>query len=213
VRLRSVSAFALATIVATAGFGADGRPIDAQRSTLTVRVYKSGLFSAFADNHVIRAPIASGSISLEGPLAVEISVRSTSLTVLDPDASAGTRAEVQARMLGPEVLDTAKYPDITFASTAVTAVGADGWTVTGNLTLHGQVRPTTFTVTRQDGRFRGGVPLKQTDFGIRPIRIMGGTVNVKDEVKIEFDIVPAGPGAAEPSAPAKRTAAAPWPLS
>jgi hypothetical protein len=47
----------------------------------------------------------------------------------------------------------------------------------------------TFAVTRQDGRFRGSVPLKQTDFGIRPIRIMGGTVNVKDELKVEFDIV------------------------
>ena len=188
-RFRSVSAFALVTIAVTAGFGADERPIDAQRSTLTVRVYKSGLFSAFADNHVIRAPVASGSISLDGPLAVEISVRSAGLTVLDPDASADTRAEVQGRMLGPEVLDTARYPDITFASTAVTAVGADRWTVTGNLTLHGQTRSTTITVTRQDGRFRGGVPLRQTDFGIRPIRIMGGTVNVKDEVKVEFDIV------------------------
>jgi hypothetical protein len=189
VSVRSVSAFALVTIAATAGFGAGERPIDAQRSTLTVRVYKSGLFSAFADNHVIRAPIASGSISPDGPLAVEISVRSAGLTVLDPDASAGTRAEVQARMLGPEVLDTARYPDITFASTAVTAAGADRWTVTGNLTLHGQTRSTTVTVTRQDGRFRGSVPLKQTDFGIRPIRIMGGTVNVKDELKVEFDIV------------------------
>jgi hypothetical protein len=27
-------------------------------------------------------------------------------------------------------------------------------------------------------------------FGISPIRIVGGTVKVKDEVKIEFDILP-----------------------
>lgn len=186
---RSVSALALVTIAATAGFGADERPIDAQRSTLTVRVYKSGLFSAFADNHVIRAPIASGSITLDGALAVQIGVQSAALTVLDPDASASTRAEVQARMLGPEVLDSGTYPDIRFASTAVAAVNADRWSVTGNLTLHGQTRSMTFAVTRQDGRFRGSVPLKQTDFGIRPIRIMGGTVNVKDELKVEFDIV------------------------
>ena len=186
---RSVSAFALVTIVATAGFGADERPIDAQRSTLTVRVYKSGLFSAFADNHVIRAPIASGSLTLDGALAVQIGVQSAALTVLDPDASVSTRAEVQARMLGPEVLDSGTYPDIRFASTAVAVVNADRWSVTGNLTLHGQTRSMTFAVTRQDGRFRGSVPLKQTEFGIRPIRIMGGTVNVKDELKVEFDIV------------------------
>ena len=202
-RFRFVSAFALATIAATAGLGADGRPIDAQRSTLTVRVFKSGLFSAFADNHVVRAPIATGSISLDGTLAVEIGVRSAGLTVLDPDASAATRAEVQAKMLGPEVLDSARYPDIRFASTEVAVASADRWTVTGLLTLHGQTRSTTFTVTRQDGRFRGTVALKQTDFGIRPIRIMGGTVNVRDEVKVEFDIVPVSPGAAESSTPAK----------
>ena len=135
VRFRFVSAFALATIAATAGLGADGRPIDAQRSTLTVRVFKSGLFSAFADNHVVRAPIATGSISLDGTLAVEIGVQSAGLTVLDPDASAATRAEVQAKMLGPEVLDSARYPDIRFASTEVAVVSADRWTVTGLLTL------------------------------------------------------------------------------
>jgi hypothetical protein len=31
--------------------------------------------------------------------------------------------------------------------------------------------------------------LKQSAFGIEPIRIAGGTVKVKDEVKVEFDIV------------------------
>jgi hypothetical protein len=39
------------------------RPGDAARSTLTVLVYKSGLLSALADNHVINAPIASGAIT------------------------------------------------------------------------------------------------------------------------------------------------------
>jgi hypothetical protein len=34
--------------------------------------------------------------------------------------------------------------------------------------------------------------LRQSDFGILPISIAGGTVKVKDEVTIEFDIVTAG---------------------
>jgi hypothetical protein len=34
------------------------------------------------------------------------------------------------------------------------------------------------------------VTLKQSDFGIRPISIVGGTVKVKDELKVEFDVVP-----------------------
>jgi hypothetical protein len=44
-------------------------------------------------------------------------------------------------------------------------------------------------VALQDGRYRGTVVLKQRDFGITPISIAGGTVKVKDELKVEFDIV------------------------
>ena len=39
---------------------AASQPIDTERSTLTVRVYKSGVFSAFAHDHEIRAPIEEG---------------------------------------------------------------------------------------------------------------------------------------------------------
>jgi len=35
--------------------------------------------------------------------------------------------------------------------------------------------------------------LKQTDFGIKPVTIAGGTVKVKDELTIEFDIVARSP--------------------
>ena len=190
VSFRSLSvALALWTLAATVAPGAETQPIDVEHSTLTVLVYKSGLFSAFADDHVIRAPIASGFISADAPFGVEISVRSANLKVLDPRLAVSKRAEVQARMLGSEVLDSAKYPDIIFASTAIESVGTDRWTVTGRLTIHGVTRPTTFSVAQQDGRYRGTAVLKQRDFGIEPISIAGGTVKVKDELKVEFDIV------------------------
>ena len=170
---------------------AQTRPINLEKSTLTVLVYKSGLFSAFADDHTISAPLASGALSEAAvPLSIEIAVRAASLKVLDPKLSESRRAEVQTRMLSPEVLDPAKYADITFASTAVVPAGADKWTVTGQLTIHGQARTITFPVARQDGAYRGTVPVKQSDFGISPISIGGGTVKVKDEVKVQFEIVP-----------------------
>ncbi len=186
---KSSVALALWTVAATAALGAENHTIDAEHSTLTVFVDKSGFLSAFADDHVIRAPIASGSISSDTSLVVEVSVRSANLKVLDPSLPADKRAEVQARMLGPEVLDSMKYPDITFISTAIESVGADRWMVTGRLTIHGETRPTRFAVVQENGRFRGTVGLKQSDFGIQPISILGGTVRVKDELKVEFDIV------------------------
>jgi polyisoprenoid-binding protein YceI len=187
-RLKSSAAVVLLSVVGTT-LGAEPRPIDVEHSTLTVFVYKSGLFSAFADDHVIRAPIASGSISADAPLAVDVSVRSANLKVLDPKLAADKRADVQARMLGREVLDSGKFPDITFRSTAIEPAGAGRWTVTGRLTIHGETRPATFSVVRQDGRYRGTATLKQRDFGIEPITVAGGAVKVKDEVKVEFDIV------------------------
>jgi YceI-like domain len=189
VSFRSLVVFVVSTIAATVTLGAESRPIDVERSTLTVLVYKSGVFSAFADDHVIRAPIASGSVSADAPRGVDISVRSGTLTVLDPKLASGKRAEIQTRMLGPEVLDSAKFPEIVFASTSIEPAGADRWTVTGRLTIHGVTRPTTLSVVQKDGRYRGTLVLKQRDFGIEPISIVGGTVKVKDELKIEFDIV------------------------
>ena len=189
ISFRSSVVLVLWTVAATATPGAETRPIDAGRSTLTVLVYKSGLFSAFAADHVIQAPIATGSVSPDAPLGVEISVQSANLQVLDPGLAAGSRAEVLARMLGPEVLDSARYPDIVFTSTAIESVGPDRWTVTGRLSIHGVTRPTTFSVALRDGRYRGTAVLKQRDFGIEPISIVGGTVRVKDELKVEFDIV------------------------
>lgn len=176
-------------VLACAALAAQSQPIDTERSTLTVFAYKSGLFSAFADDHIVRAPIAGGSISVNGNAAVDIKVRSADLVALDPNLSASKRAEVQARMVGPEVLDVTQYPDITFASTSIQQAGAGRATVAGRLTLHGTTKPITFTVARQDGHYRGTVLLKQSDFGIKPISIVGGTVKVKDELKVEFDIV------------------------
>jgi hypothetical protein len=46
-------------------------------------------------------------------------------------------------------------------------------------------------VARENGRYTGRATLRQTDFAIAPISIAGGTVKVKNEISIEFDIVTA----------------------
>ncbi len=170
---------------------ANGQPraIDTQRSTLTVRVDKAGFLSAFGHNHEITAPIARGSVDPAGR-QVELSVKTGSLQVRDPEASEKDRAEIQKTMLGPEVLDAARYPEIIFRSTAVEAAGSASWNVEGTLELHGQRRPVTVEVRQANGHYIGTAHLKQTSFGITPVKVAGGTVRVKDEVRIEFDIQP-----------------------
>ena len=162
------------------------RPIDTG-SKLLVHAFKSGLFSGLADNHDIEAPISEGTID-EGGLRVRFVVESSAMKVLDPKLSEDKRKEVQDRMQGPEVLSSARFPKITFESTKVERTGQGMLRVDGRLSLHGVTRPVTVSVKTENGRYVGTSMLSQRQFGITPISIAGGTVKVKDELKIEFDI-------------------------
>jgi polyisoprenoid-binding protein YceI len=164
------------------------RTIDTERSAMTVRVYKSGLFSSFGHDHEIRAPIKDGAFD-EEKSTVWFVVEARSLQVRDSDASEKDRAEIQATMLGPKVLDSEKFREIRFHSTEINHHSNDQWTVHGNLTLHGQTRPVQAEVERKNDGYRGSARLRQKDFGITPVSIAGGSVKVKDEVRIEFEIV------------------------
>ena len=44
-------------------------------------------------------------------------------------------------------------------------------------------------VVGSDGKYHGEVLIKQRDFGIEPIKVAGGAVKVKDELKVQFEIV------------------------
>jgi len=171
---------------------AQQRPIDTQRSTMTVRVFKSGLFSAFADNHVIKAPVSDGVVEESSTSRVALVVDVSQMRVWDPGLSQTQRDDVQRRMLGPQVLDASRFTQIRFESTAVEQRGTDRWVVHGTLGLHGQTRPITVIVSRERGHYKGETTLLQSDFGITPISIAGGTVRVKDQLAIEFDIVTVG---------------------
>lgn len=56
------------------------------------------------------------------------------------------------------------------------------------MTLHGETRPVEADVREAEGHYTGTVQLRQTEFGIKPVKVAGGTVRVKDEVGIDFDI-------------------------
>lgn len=185
---RTLGVFVWACLILSTPATPGGRPIDISHSSLHVHVHKSGLFSAFAHNHDVEAPIDSGEVIETGTPLVELRADARKLRVLDLEVSADTRAEVQKTMQGPQVLDTNRYPEIRFRSTTIQSAGTDHWLVTGNLELHGQTRPITVEVTLKGGLYRGSAVLKQTMFGITPVTVAGGTVKVKDDLKIDFQI-------------------------
>jgi polyisoprenoid-binding protein YceI len=177
---------AIAGLMFVMGVSAQQRNIDTQKSTLTIHVGKTGVFSGLGHEHEVSAPIHSGTADTGPHPAVEIHVDARELRVIDKGESDKDRAEVQATMLGPEVLDSEHHQEIVFKSTGADPTGQGRWTLRGNLTLRGLTRPVTVQVTLKDGRYTGETTVKQTDFGIKPPGVSG--VRAKDEVRIEFDV-------------------------
>jgi polyisoprenoid-binding protein YceI len=66
-------------------------------------------------------------------------------------------------------------------------------TLTGKLNLHGVEKQVSFPlrVRAEAGQVwaQGEVSVLQTDYGITPVKVGGGSVKVKDELKISFTIV------------------------
>jgi polyisoprenoid-binding protein YceI len=166
---------------------AQPRAIDIEKSVMTVRVYKAGLLSGLGHEHEISAPLAGGTVDMTSH-RVELHTNARSLRVVDQGISDKDRAEIQSNMLGPPVLDADLFPEIVFRSTNAASAGNGYWTVNGNLTLHGQTHAAILNVPEAAGHFTGVTRLKQSDFGITPIKVAGGAVRVKDEIQIEFDI-------------------------
>ena len=188
VRLSALASALLFAMTLWAADAAATKTIDIGKSVMTVRVFKAGLFSAFGHEHEISAPIQQGSFT-EGNPWVELTVDARKLRVMDKDVSDKDRAEIQQTMLGPKVLDSEKYPEIRFRSTQVDRLGEDKWIVHGDLTVRGQTRPVKVQVEGQNGHYRGAVELKQKDFGITPVTVGGGVVKVKNEFRVEFEVL------------------------
>jgi polyisoprenoid-binding protein YceI len=172
-----------------------------KQSAITIKVFKSGLFSGFAHNHVVIAPIDRATIDTAKP-AAEITVVTKEMKVTDPEVSDKDRAEIQSTMLGSKVLDQEKYPAIHFRSSRIEQTGPQHYRVAGTLELHGAKQEITLEVTGGPEHFHGATKLKQSDYGIKPISLFGGSVKVKDELELEFDVYTAAPAASAP--PAKK---------
>jgi hypothetical protein len=176
-------------MVAAAPLVAQEKAIDTQRSTITIHVGKSGLFSAAAHDHTISAPISSGAILESGTTPhIEFRVETAKMTVQpDPKIDAKDQATIQTHM-EEMTLETKTFPEIAFRSSRVQKLADGQWTVDGDLSLHGVTKAVSLTVKKSGESWTTHTVLKQTDFGIKPLSVGGGTIKVKNEVEIDFQI-------------------------
>jgi polyisoprenoid-binding protein YceI len=118
------------------------------------------------------------------------------------DASTiNTRVDKRDQHLkGPDFFDVAKYPTITFKSTAVKRVAAGKYKVTGDLTMHGVTKPVVLDVDSPAKELkdpmghlaRGATAttkLNRKDFGLNWNKALeAGGVLVGDEVDVTIDL-------------------------
>lgn len=173
--------------------------LDAGQSRFTVQAFAEGLFSSFGHDPVIAIRDFAGDVEFTSDTLTEASVRmkimADSLAVGE-EVKEKDRLEIE-RMMREDVLETAQYPEIVFVSTNVAASrlgqGRYRARIIGDLTLRGITQNNLWInpevkMSGDSLRAHGEFTLKQTDFGIKPIKVAGGTLKVKNELKFSFDI-------------------------
>jgi polyisoprenoid-binding protein YceI len=105
----------------------------------------------------------------------------SSISVTLPLEGLDTRVtKLDAELRGPDFLDAAKYPTITFKSSKVEKTSETGLRITGNLTVHGVTRPVTLdakvnkiglfeipgVIKAQAAGFDATTVIKRSDFGV-----------------------------------------------
>ncbi|NKZ07740.1 YceI family protein [Actinomadura latina] len=156
---------------------------------LLVRTGRSGLGRRAGHDLTIEATRWSARVEAREPLdasSAEVTVEVDALEVREGTGgalplSAGDRADITKNLR--KVLDTARYPQITFVSTAV---GDDG--IEGDLTIMGRTKPVRIGATRDGDRVRGTVTVTQSRWGIKPYSAFFGALRLADDVEVEFDL-------------------------
>jgi len=173
--------------------------IDTRVSQFTVQAFASGLISAVAHSPRIAIRDWAGEASfVPGTLKdakLVVRVKAASLEVLD-EIRDQDRRELQ-RVMNNEVLETGRFPEITYESSAVQADKLKEElyrvNVEGRLSLHGVTNGHSFFGQVALGvdslRAYGEFTLLQSDYSIRIASIAGATLKLQDELKFAFYVI------------------------
>jgi polyisoprenoid-binding protein YceI len=185
----SGAAVAAALALASPALAADTYQFDKSHTTVGFQVRHivtmlGGKFQDFSGTiQVDRAKPESSS--------VEFTIQAASISTNDPKRD--------EHLKSPDFFDVAKYPTITFKSTAVKPAGKDAYQVTGDLTMHGVTKAITLPVTflgegkdpwgNEKMGFEVSATLNRKDFGINWNKTLDqGGVLVGDEVKVQVSV-------------------------
>src|SRR5262245_12191555 len=138
----------------------------------------------------------SGTVTLDETDPTKSSVDAT----IDASSIDTREPKRDTHLKGPDFLDVAKYPTITFKSQSAAKVADGKYQVTGDLTIHGVTKEVVLdvdgspkTITDPMGNVRTGgtvhTKINRKDFGITWSKSLdGGGVMVGDDIDITIDL-------------------------
>lgn len=203
--------FALAIPAFLFGQPADGRTaaadssdpvqfrIDPAASKFMVLARRGGLGWFKGKSHYLAVRdfegVASLDLSALDPASLQLKIKAASIEETGADFTPQQKAIIK-KELEEIVLETAKYPDITFQSTGVKGQMRNAVfdiKITGNITLHGVTKhiviPATVTIEGDTLRAKGEFKLNRKEFKVNATEAFHGFVKVKHTLKFIFDIV------------------------
>jgi polyisoprenoid-binding protein YceI len=171
--------------------------IDPAQSLIAVTVRRGGPLARLGHDHVVASRGITG-FAAPGQGRADFSFRLDQMTIDEPalrreagldtqpsdEAIAGTRANMLGR-----VLEADRFPQV--ALQARQAPGEAALRLT--ITLHGTTRtvmaPARIEAGADSVAASGALQLRQSDFGITPMSVMGGAMTVLDTLELRFRIV------------------------
>jgi polyisoprenoid-binding protein YceI len=189
--------------------GAVRYQVDSVMSEVHVLVYRAGSMARLGHNHVVSSKDLSGTLLLHNDLArsrLELTLPVASLIVDDPKSRAIEGEEFAAEvpqeardgtrrnLLRPEVLDVERFPVITLRSVAFAGTRAAP-SLMMRVTIKDVSRDVVVLANVQEADklvlAEGEFAIQQSDFGITPLSVGLGAVQVQDKLRIRFRIVAA----------------------
>jgi hypothetical protein len=175
--------------------------IDATQSIATIDVYKSGTLAKLGHDHVIASHDIYGYIlkrnnEQQADIVIPLERLVVDETLLRAQAgftTIPTADDIQSTRIHmlESVLETKQYPFAQLHVNKLINQDAKIFAQT-QITLHGIKKTIEVPVTIKDGTnltVQGRFTLKQSDFGITPYSVMGGLLQVKDQIILQFTLV------------------------
>jgi polyisoprenoid-binding protein YceI len=173
--------------------------LNSKSGKVSAYTFKSGLLSKLA--HDLLIDVTDFKVNLDvpdggfasGSLGLEIQTNSLKVdcAMKDGERQPDTLkekdiADIEADM-AKKVLHPDKYPTAKFSSKTIQEKG-DNYQVSGDLSLHGVTKSVDFDIDTSGGNLKGRFTILQKDYGIKPFSAMMGTLKIKNEMDIGFDL-------------------------